>query len=161
VLSDVDEAKDAPNSRLPLEPFEATGCLAYLRVVLLARTTRSVAFDRWGQTIRRRRRAVDGGGRICARAGSRAARGNSGACSAVGTPGGGALRDRAGATNSLVEQGTGLAYAFEPSVREPLHAGRLKIVLERYAATVPGFFLYYPSVARRSGPLRLFVEAAR
>jgi hypothetical protein len=32
----------------------------------------------------------------------------------------------------------------------------------RYArAPVPGFFLYHPSVARRSAPLRLFVEAAR
>jgi hypothetical protein len=26
---------------------------------------------------------------------------------------------------------------------------------------VPGFFLYFPSRAQRSGPLRLFVEAAR
>jgi hypothetical protein len=34
-------------------------------------------------------------------------------------------------------------------------------VLERYAPTVPGFFLYFPSVARRSAPLRLFVEAAK
>jgi len=26
---------------------------------------------------------------------------------------------------------------------------------------VPGFFLYFPSRAQRSGPLRLFVEAAK
>jgi hypothetical protein len=37
----------------------------------------------------------------------------------------------------------------------------LKVVLERYAPTVPGFFLYFPSVARRSVPLRLFVDAAK
>ena len=62
---------------------------------------------------------------------------------------------------SLAEQGLGLAYAFEPSVQEQLREGRLLRVLEPYAATVPGFFLYYPSQARRSVPLRLFVEAAR
>jgi len=62
---------------------------------------------------------------------------------------------------SLAEQGVGLAYALEPMVRQPLRDGRLKIVLERYAPTVPGFFLYFPSVARKSAPLRLFVEVAR
>lgn len=62
---------------------------------------------------------------------------------------------------SLAEQGVGLAYALEPMVKERLRAGRLRIVLERYAPTVPGFFLYFPSVARRSAPLRLFVETAK
>jgi DNA-binding transcriptional LysR family regulator len=62
---------------------------------------------------------------------------------------------------SLAEQGVGLAYALEPMVLEQLRTGRLQRVLERYAPTVPGFFLYYPSVARRSTPLRLFVEAAK
>ena len=46
-------------------------------------------------------------------------------------------------------------------MKEALRAGRLVRVLEEYAPTVPGFFLYFPSRARRSGPLRLFVEAAR
>jgi hypothetical protein len=55
----------------------------------------------------------------------------------------------------------GLTYAFEPMVREKLRARRLQIVLEPYAATVPGFFLCFPSVARRSAPLRLFVETAK
>jgi DNA-binding transcriptional LysR family regulator len=62
---------------------------------------------------------------------------------------------------SLAEQGMGLAYAFEPMVLPQLRAGSLKRVLERYAPTVPGFFLYFPSVARRSGPMRLFVDAAK
>jgi DNA-binding transcriptional LysR family regulator len=62
---------------------------------------------------------------------------------------------------SLAEQGLGLVYALEPMVIEPLRTRRLKVVLERYAPTVPGFFLYFPSIARRSAPLRLFVEAAR
>jgi DNA-binding transcriptional LysR family regulator len=62
---------------------------------------------------------------------------------------------------SLAEAGAGLAYTHEPAVREQLRTGRLKVVLEAYAPTVPGFFLYFPSRAQRSGPLRLFVEAAK
>jgi len=62
---------------------------------------------------------------------------------------------------SLAERGLGLAYAFEPMVLEPLRTGRQKVVLETYAPTVPGFYLYFPSQARRSTPLRLFVEAAK
>lgn len=61
----------------------------------------------------------------------------------------------------LAELGLGLAYAFEPMVVEPLRDGRLERVLERYAPTVPGFFLYFPSRAQRSAPLKLFVEAAK
>jgi hypothetical protein len=50
-------------------------------------------------------------------------------------------------------QGVGVVRRAEEDVR----------VLERYAPTVPGFFLYFcfPSVARRSAPLRLFIEAAK
>ena len=62
---------------------------------------------------------------------------------------------------SLAEQGLGLAYAPEPAATEQLGAGRLKTVLEAYAPTVPGFFLYFPSRSQRSAPLRLFVEAAK
>jgi DNA-binding transcriptional LysR family regulator len=62
---------------------------------------------------------------------------------------------------SLAESGLGLTYAFEPMVREQLRTGRLKVVLEAYAPTVPGFFLYFPSRAQRSPPLRLFIEAAK
>jgi DNA-binding transcriptional LysR family regulator len=62
---------------------------------------------------------------------------------------------------SLAEQDLGLVYALEPMVSEQLRSRRLRVVLERYAPTVPGFFLYFPSVARRSTPLRLFVEAAK
>ncbi len=61
----------------------------------------------------------------------------------------------------LVEQGLGLAYAFEPGVEEELRTGRLVRVLEEYAPTIPGFFLYFPSRAQRSGPLRLFIEVAK
>ena len=62
---------------------------------------------------------------------------------------------------SLAEQGMGLTYVFEPMAEEALREGRLEIVLEPYAATVPGFFLYYPSRAQSSPALRLFVAAAK
>ncbi|ATB39808.1 LysR family transcriptional regulator [Cystobacter fuscus] len=62
---------------------------------------------------------------------------------------------------TLAEQGLGLAYASEPAVKEQLREGRLRRVLESYAPTVPGFFLYFPSRAQRSPALRLFVDAAR
>jgi DNA-binding transcriptional LysR family regulator len=61
----------------------------------------------------------------------------------------------------LAAEGLGLAYVFEPAVQEELRTGRLVPVLEAYAPTVPGFFLYFPSRAQRSGPLRLFIETAR
>ena len=62
---------------------------------------------------------------------------------------------------SLAESGAGLTYAFEPNVQEQLRSGQLKVVLEEYAPTVPGFFLYFPSRAQRSQPLRLFIDATK
>jgi DNA-binding transcriptional LysR family regulator len=62
---------------------------------------------------------------------------------------------------SMAEKGLGLAYAFEPAVLDQLRSGRLIRVLESYAATVPGYFIYFPSRAQQSAPLRLFIEAAR
>lgn len=62
---------------------------------------------------------------------------------------------------SLVEQGLGLGYAFEPTVANQLRSGRLCLVLEAYAASVPGLFIYFPSMAQRSEALRLFIEVAK
>lgn len=62
---------------------------------------------------------------------------------------------------TLAEQGGGLTYTFEPWLAEQLRAGRLTIVLEDYAPTMPGFFLCYPSRAQSSPALRLFVEVAK
>lgn len=61
----------------------------------------------------------------------------------------------------LAELGVGLAYVAEPAVAERLKNGRLVAVLEAYAPTVPGFFLYFPSRARSSPALRAFVDAAK
>jgi DNA-binding transcriptional LysR family regulator len=62
---------------------------------------------------------------------------------------------------TLAVRGLGLAYTSEPAVAEDLRDGRLAVVLEGYAPTVPGYFLYYPSRAQSSPALRLFVEVAR
>ncbi len=74
---------------------------------------------------------------------------------------GGVVTDDGILAVSLAEQGMGLAYAFEPLVQEQVRTGRLQRVLEPYAATIAGFFLYFPSRAQRSAPLRLFVDAAK
>lgn len=63
--------------------------------------------------------------------------------------------------SAWVEQGLGLGYAFEPLVADSLRAGRLRHVLEPYSASVPGFFLYFPSRAQRSAPLQVFVATLR
>jgi len=62
---------------------------------------------------------------------------------------------------TLAEQGLGLIYTFEPWLTDHLRTGRLQIVLEEYAPTMPGFFLCYPSRAQSSPALRLFVEVAK
>ena len=62
---------------------------------------------------------------------------------------------------TLAELGLGLAYTFEPYVAGQLKDGTLRAVLERYASSVPGFFLYYPSRAQSSPALRLFVDVAK
>lgn len=61
----------------------------------------------------------------------------------------------------LAEQGLGLTYTFEPWVTESARAGRLTVVLDAYAPTLPGFFLCYPSRAQSSPALRLFVEVVK
>jgi DNA-binding transcriptional LysR family regulator len=62
---------------------------------------------------------------------------------------------------SLAEQGLGRAYAAEPLVTEQIRNGRLRRVLEPFAASVPGLFLYYPTRWQHSAALRLLVETAR
>lgn len=62
---------------------------------------------------------------------------------------------------ALAERGLGLAYALEPIIAQQLAERRLQPVLEPYAPTVPGFYLYYPSRAQSSPALRLFVDVAK
>ncbi|MFT3707100.1 MAG: LysR family transcriptional regulator [Archangium sp.] len=62
---------------------------------------------------------------------------------------------------NFVEQGHGLAYFFEPRIQDAIRKGQIKLCLENYAPTVPGFFLYFPSRAQRSPALKLFVDTAK
>jgi len=61
----------------------------------------------------------------------------------------------------LALAGVGLIYALEPLIADEIARGRLRIVLEPYAPTVPGLFLYFPSRAKSSPAFRAFVEVAR
>ena len=62
---------------------------------------------------------------------------------------------------ALAVAGAGLFYTFEPQIADELRRGSLRLVLEPYAAAVPGFFLYFPSRAQVSPALRAFVDVAR
>jgi DNA-binding transcriptional LysR family regulator len=55
----------------------------------------------------------------------------------------------------------GLSYALEAMVSDELKSGQLQRVLEPFAPTVPGYFIYFPSRAQRTTPLRLFVDTAK
>ena len=61
----------------------------------------------------------------------------------------------------LAVAGVGLLYTFEPQIADELRRGSLRLVLEPYAAAVPGFFLYFPSRAQVSPALRALVNVAR
>jgi DNA-binding transcriptional LysR family regulator len=57
--------------------------------------------------------------------------------------------------------GVGLLYALEPTIADELSDERLRVVLEPFAPTVPGLFLYFPSRAQVSAALKAFVAIAR
>jgi DNA-binding transcriptional LysR family regulator len=61
----------------------------------------------------------------------------------------------------LAEAGVGLLYTIEARVADELRRGTLRVVLEPYAAEVPGFFLYFPSRSQVSPAFRAFVDVAR
>jgi DNA-binding transcriptional LysR family regulator len=61
----------------------------------------------------------------------------------------------------LAVAGVGLVYLLEAQLADDLRRGSLRVVLEPYAAPVPGFFLYFPSRAQVSPALRALVDVAR
>jgi DNA-binding transcriptional LysR family regulator len=62
---------------------------------------------------------------------------------------------------AMVEAGMGLGYLIEPLAADAFREGRLRRVLEPYAAEVPGWYLYFPSRAQMSPALRAFIDVAR
>lgn len=65
--------------------------------------------------------------------------------------------------DSLIMQGAaidgvGLMYATEDSVAAKVKGGKLEVVLQNYAATSAGFYLYYPKRAQVLPKLRAFID---
>jgi len=61
----------------------------------------------------------------------------------------------------LAREGVGIAYLFEPLVREDLRTHRLKQVLPEASIEEPGLFLYFPRYAAQAPKLRAFIDVAR
>lgn len=61
----------------------------------------------------------------------------------------------------LALAGVGVAYLFEPLVREHLRSGALRRILPEAAIEEPGLFLYFPRRASEAPKLRAFIDAAR
>jgi len=61
----------------------------------------------------------------------------------------------------LATMGLGIAYLFEPLVRDDLRTGRLARVLPDSAVREEGLFLYFPRRASQTPKLRSFIDTAR
>jgi DNA-binding transcriptional LysR family regulator len=61
----------------------------------------------------------------------------------------------------LALAGVGIAYLFEPVVREEIHNGSLSWVLPESAIEEPGLFLYFARRAAEAPKLRAFIQVAR
>jgi len=61
----------------------------------------------------------------------------------------------------LALAGVGIAYLFEPLVREEIRAGALSWVLPGSSIEEPGLFLYFPRRAAEAPKLRTFIQVAR
>lgn len=83
-----------------------------------------------------------------------------GATVAVRTTGSAVITDATFA-RELALAGVGIAYIFEPLVREALRAGRLVQLLPEAAFEEPGLFLYFPRRAAMAPKLRAFIDAVR
>jgi DNA-binding transcriptional LysR family regulator len=64
-------------------------------------------------------------------------------------------------SKSLAVSGAGLLYSMEALIADEVARGKLQLALESYATTLPGLYLYFPSRANLSPPLRAFVDLAR
>jgi DNA-binding transcriptional LysR family regulator len=61
----------------------------------------------------------------------------------------------------LALAGIGIAYVFEPLVRNEIRGGTLQWVMPQAAIDEPGLFLYFPRRAAEAPKLRAFIQVAR
>jgi DNA-binding transcriptional LysR family regulator len=61
----------------------------------------------------------------------------------------------------LALRGVGIAYIFEPLVREDLRAARLRQIMPATSLEEPGLFLYFPRYASETPKLRAFIDTLR
>jgi len=61
----------------------------------------------------------------------------------------------------LALRGVGIAYIFEPLVRDDLRAGRLRQIMPASSLEEPGLFLYFPRYASETPKLRAFIDTVR
>ena len=54
--------------------------------------------------------------------------------------------------------GVGIIYSTEDAIRDKVRAGKLEIVLDQYACSSTGFYLYYPKRSQVLPKLRAFIE---
>ncbi len=54
--------------------------------------------------------------------------------------------------------GAGIIYSTEDAIRDEIRSGKLEIVLNQYACTSTGFYLYYPKRSQVLPKLRAFIE---
>ncbi len=57
--------------------------------------------------------------------------------------------------------GRGLVYFHEPGLRTCIERGELEPLLEKYAVTAPGFFLYFPKRSGDQAKVRAFIDVAK
>ncbi len=55
-------------------------------------------------------------------------------------------------------EGAGIAYSTEDAIRDKVRSGKLEIVLDSFACTSAGFYLYYPRRSQVLPKLRAFIE---
>ncbi len=66
-----------------------------------------------------------------------------------------------GAAVSVATQGIALAHVAEPLVEAQLACGAIETVLDAYAPSSPGMYLYYPSRSQMLPKLRAFIDYMR
>lgn len=71
------------------------------------------------------------------------------------------VADDAGVMLAMATAGFGLIYGAEPVLAPYLASGQLRLVLEQWSTTGPGFYIYYPSRRQVPAGLRLLIDLIR